>query len=159
MHDPHPRALAAQGSADVHQAGVVGGAEHLGAGGHDVVHLVGAHGGGDGRVLDGEGAAEAAALLRARERDQLQAPDAPQQPGGAVAEMEPAQGVAGRVVDHPVREGGADVGHPEDVDQELRQVVDLRRRLRHRLGEGRPRRGAGQPGYCSRTMAAQDPEG
>ena len=42
-----------------------------------------------------------------------------EQPARPVAHAEQPQRVAGRVVGHPVREVGADVGHPEHVDQEL----------------------------------------
>ena len=55
----------------------------------------------------------------------------------SVADAEHPQAVAGRVVGHPVREVGADVGHAEDVDEELAQLVGPR----SGLGDGRHQRG------------------
>ena len=48
---------------------------------------------------------------------------------GPVAHPEHPQRVAGRVVGDRVREVGTDVGHPEHVDQELAELVHLRRQL------------------------------
>ena len=70
-----PERCREQHPADVHQAGVVAGDQHLGAGLADVPGLVGAHRHRGVGVLDREGAAEAAALLRGRQVDQLDAPD------------------------------------------------------------------------------------
>ncbi len=61
-----PRPLARQQAADVHQAGRVGGGQHLGAGAEHVGDLVGAHRDRGVRVLDRERAAEAAALVGVR---------------------------------------------------------------------------------------------
>ena len=81
-----------------------------------------------------------------------------EQPVGAVADLGDAHGVAGRVVGDPVREGGADVGDPQDVDEQLGELVGLGRDLlgaarqggvAHVLGHerllvaGRPGTGAG----------------
>ena len=74
MHRPHPGALTRQRTADLHQAGVVGGADDLGAGVEHPAHLVGQHRGRDLRVLHREGAAEAAALRRRRQVDELDPP-------------------------------------------------------------------------------------
>ncbi len=63
-------------------------------------------------VLDRERAAEAAALVGARQRAQLKAAHRAQQPQRPVAEPQRAQGVAGRVVGDRVRELGADVVTP-----------------------------------------------
>ena len=48
---------------------------------------------------------------------------------GRVAEAQHAQRVAGRVVGDPVGERGADIGHAEHVDEQLRQLVDPRGEL------------------------------
>ena len=56
-------ALAAEGTADVHEAGVIGPGAGFGVGAEDALDFVGEHGGGDVGILDGEGAAEAAALV------------------------------------------------------------------------------------------------
>ena len=79
-----------------------------------------------------EGAAEAAALVGALELEEGDPADLLEQLPRPLAHAEHAQRVAGRVVGDGVRVVGADVGHAEHVDEELRQLVDLRRRLRHR---------------------------
>ena len=79
-----------QRAAEVHQAGVVGGAQHLGAGRLGVAHLVAAHRRRDVGVLDGEGAAESAALLGAGQLHEFQPADGFEQPARAVAEPEAA---------------------------------------------------------------------
>ena len=108
--------------------------EHLGAGVADVPRLVGAHRHRVVGVLHRERAAEAAALLGARQVDQSQAADVAQQPGRPVAHVEHPQRVAGRVVGHPVREVGADVLTPSTSTRNSRELVGPRARSR------RPRR-------------------
>ena len=87
-------------------------------------------------------------------------PHLAQQPQRPVADPEHPQPVAGRVVGHPVRVVGADVGDPEHVDQELRQLEGPRRHL-----AGRPRPGSGSPASSAtqacwwRTDPAHDPLG
>ena len=130
VHHPDAGALPREHPADVHQAGVVAGDQHLGAGLADVPRLVGAHRHRGVGVLDREGAAEAAALLRGRQVGEPDPADRLQQPARPVADAEHPQRVAGRVVGHPVREVGADVGHAEHVDEELAELVDPRRGLR-----------------------------
>jgi hypothetical protein len=125
----HAGAQAAQPAADVHQAGAVAGAAQLGVGGQHVAHLVGEHGGGDVGVLHREGAAEPAARLRLWQLHQVDPAHLAEQAQRPVADPQQPQGVAGRVVGHPVREVGADVGDPEHVDQELRQFVGARRQV------------------------------
>ena len=66
VHRAHAGALSRQQAADVHQAGVVAGDQHLGAGVADVARLVRTHGDRGVGVLHREGAAEAAALLGPR---------------------------------------------------------------------------------------------
>src|SRR5581483_3003922 len=104
------------------------------AGRDDRVELVREHGRRDLRVLDREHAAEAAALLGARQLDELDVAHRAKQAQRPVAEAKPAEAVAGRVIRHAVREGCADVLHAEPVDEELRQLEHARaerRRLAH----------------------------
>ena len=61
--------------------------------------------------------------------DQVDAADLAQQPQRPVPDPQHPQAVAGRVVGHPVRVVGADVGDPEHVDQELRQLEGARGHL------------------------------
>lgn len=124
--------LAAQNAPDVHEAGVVGAAQDVGAGGDGVADLVLAHGGRYIGVLHGEGAAEATAFVGAGQLAQLQSLDGLQEAARSVAEAEETQAVAGGVVGHRVREVRADVGHSEDVDEELGELVGTG-------GEGRGR--------------------
>ena len=132
VHGAYAGPLAGQQSADVHQAGVVARDQDLGAGLAHVPGLVGAHGDRGVGVLHREGAAEAAALLGGGQVDEAQAADLLEQPPWPVADAEHPQRVAGRVVGHRVREGGADVGHAEHVDEELGELEDARRRLARR---------------------------
>ena len=88
-----------------------------------VVDLVEAHRHRRVGVLDRERAAEPAAGLGARQVDERQAVDRGQQPRRPIAHAEQPGRVAGRVERDGVREARADVGHAEDVDEELGQLV------------------------------------
>ena len=111
------------------QAGVVAGDDDLGAGLGDVCRLVSAHGDGHVGVLHGEGAAEAAALVRSGELDEVDALDGPEKLQRPVPHPQQPERVAGRVVGHAVREPRPDVRDAEDVDEELGELVDSRRDL------------------------------
>src|SRR6478736_3393025 len=137
MDAAHAGLLAGQQPADVGQARVVAGGQYLGAGVAHVPGLVGAHGHGRVGVLEREGAAEAAALVGGGELQQRQATNVLEQLPRLLADAEHPQRVAGRVVGDRVRVVRAHVGHAEHVDEELRELVDLRRRL----GDGRLQRG------------------
>ena len=82
-------------AADVHQAGVVAGDQHLGAGLADVAGLVGAHRHRGVGVLHRERAAEAAALLGARQVDQAQ-PAHRRAAAGAAGRRRRASAASGR---------------------------------------------------------------
>ncbi len=153
VHRFRSRAAPGQAAADVHQARVVGGGEHLGARTLDRFALVGEHRAGDAGVLQRERAAEPAALLGARQLDQLDPAHLAQQPQRPVAQAQHAQAVAGRVVGHPVREGRADVGHAEHVDEQLGQLVGARRDRGHPAAQrlvvlGQPRVGVADHGHA-----------
>ena len=126
MDGAHAGPLARQRPADVGQAGVVPGGTDLGAGVEHVTDLVGQHRHRRVSVLDREGAAEAAALGRGGQLDQVDAAHRAQQPQRRVADLEQPQRVTGGMVGHPVGVIRADVLHAEHVDQELRQLVDAR---------------------------------
>ena len=159
VHHAYAGPLAGQRPADVHQAAVVAGDQHLRAGLAHVAGLVGDHRHRGVGVLDREGAAEAAALLGPRQLDEVEAAHRLQQPCGPVADAQHPQRVAGRVVGHAVREVRADVGHPEHVDEELRQLVgpwrgplDGRRpEPGHPTAARRSRAGAGRTRRTTRT--------
>ena len=95
VQHPDPAALPGEQAADVHQAGVVPGDQHLGAGLDDVARLVGAHRDGRVGVLQRERAAEAAALVGAGQVDQPEAADGAQEarPAGP---PRPASAASGR---------------------------------------------------------------
>jgi hypothetical protein len=106
-----------------------------------------------------EGAAEPAARLRLWQLYQVDPAHLAEQAQRPVADPQQPQGVAGRVVGHPVREVDADVGDPEHVDQELRQFVGARRQVG---GGGRQALVAGllgDPACWWRTDPAQEPLG
>ena len=124
VHRPHPAPHPAQPAADVQQArGVHGGAE-LGPGRDHVAALVGEHRQRGVGVLDGERAAEAAALLGLGQVDQLKAPHRAQQAERRVADLRDALRVAGGMAGHAVREGGADVLHAQAPHEELGELED-----------------------------------
>ena len=78
--------------------------------------------------------------------DQVDAAHRAQQLQRLVADPQHPQRVAGRVIGHPVREVRADIGHPEHVDQELRQLVGAARQLRRRAAASAGVAGLGGPG-------------
>ena len=63
----------------------------------------------------------------------------------AIADAEQAHRVAGRMERDPVREARPDVGHAEDVDEELAQLEDARRHRRRPGPAGRSERRAPRP--------------
>ena len=75
MHRTHAASAAMQAAVDVHQAAVVAGGDDLGVSAEDGVELLIEHGAGDVGIFDGEGAAEAAALLEAWKRNKIDAAD------------------------------------------------------------------------------------
>ena len=78
-------------------------------------------------VLDGERPAEAAALGRVGQVDELEPPHGAQEPVRRVADPQHPQRMAGRVVGDPVRKRGADVLEPEPADEQLAQLQHARR--------------------------------
>ena len=122
-------------------------------------HLVGQHRGRGVGVLHRERAAEAAALLGAGQLDQVEPADLAQQPQRLVADPQHPQRVAGRVVGDPVRVRGADVGHPEHVDQQLRQLVGPRRHRRRPVGQPASPASPGHRACWCRTDPTHDPDG
>ena len=128
-----------QRSADVHQAGRVHRGADLRTRVEHVAQLVGEHRHRRVGVLDREGAAEAAALQRLVHVHQVDPAHGAQQPLGPVADVQRPHRMARRVQRDPVRERGADVLHPEHVDEELAQLVHGRPRERHAEAAGIPR--------------------
>jgi len=116
--------LAAEGAADVHEAGVIGAGAGFGARAEDALELVGEHGGGDVGILDGEGAAEAAALVGVGEWEEGEAFDLLEEVGGFGAEVERAEAVAGGVEGDGMGVEGADVGDAELVGEEFGELED-----------------------------------
>ena len=98
-------ALGVGEAAEVHEAGHVDADEHVGLGVEDVVELEGAHLAGDVGEGDGEGAAEAAALFRLAEGDDLGVFDGGEQGAdgltgvGAAAVAGAVEGDAGGLVE------------------------------------------------------------
>ena len=125
MHRAHAGALAPQRAADVHQARVVGRRADLGARVEHVAQLVGEHRHRGVGVLDRERAAEAAALARALELDEV---DALRRRAAAAAAGRrlAAAAASGRSGGSVTRCGndGADVLDAEAVDEELGQLED-----------------------------------
>ena len=115
-----------EAAVDVHEAGVVARGADFGARLRNGVHLFVQHGGGDFGVLDGEGAAEAAALIGIGEFDESEALDGFEQALRLVADVERAQGVAGGVDGDGVGVRGADIGNAEFVDEEFGELEDAR---------------------------------
>ena len=123
MADRDRRAAPRQPSGDVHEAAEVAREHQLGTGGGDVGCLVVDHFGRDLRVLDAEGAAEAAAHLGAGQLDQLETAYALQQAARLLLDAELAQAGAGIVVSGPRRAFGINARHPDHVGEEADQLV------------------------------------
>src|SRR5450756_2754136 len=122
-------AATTQPALDVHQAAHVEPDHQVGAGLQDVVDLLVDYGRGDVRHLDREGAAEAAAQLRVRERDVLEAVDHLHKADRLLHYAQQPAGVA-RVVDRgraTPRDG--QLFHTQDVDQELGELEGTGRQL------------------------------
>src|ERR1017187_9115506 len=116
-----------QRPADVQEAGGVGGEDRRSAGRHDVGDLVGHHRSGDVGVADREGASEAAALALPLERDDRDVRKLRQERLGLRLEAHLAKAVTRRMPRHCRLFASIGEAHVEDVDEELRQLVDARR--------------------------------
>ncbi len=114
----------AQPAADVQQARRVDGRDDLGPRRQDAAALVLEHRQRDGGVLDGEGAAEPAALGGVRQLQQLEPAHVREQPLGRVADARHAQRVAGGVQRDAPRVRRADVLHAEAADEELGELEE-----------------------------------
>ncbi len=109
----------------MHQARRVGRGQDLGACRADRGDLVVTHGQRGVDVLDREGATEPAAFVCAGNVDQGHAIDRGQEPLRPVTDAQEPDRMAGRVERHGMAKVGPDVGHAEDVHQQLGQVVAL----------------------------------
>jgi len=116
-----------QATVDLHEAGVVEGADDLGSGLDDAGFFFSEHGEGDVGVFDGEGATEAAALFFLWELDEVEAANVAEKFGGCVAYVQHAERVAGGVIGDGVREGRTDVFYAEVVDEKLGELEDARK--------------------------------
>ena len=120
---PYPGAQARESAADVHEARRVPGGADLGLRAEHARHLVRQHRRRGLGVLHRERPAEPAADVGVGQLHQVQPANRAQQLQGLVADAQHPQRVARRVVGDPVRVVGADVGHPQHVDQELGELV------------------------------------
>jgi hypothetical protein len=116
--------LQSEQALEVEEAGGVGGNEVVGPGLEGGVAFDLAHGGGDGSVLGGEGAAETAAGLGVGMLDEFEVAHVLEEGAGLGVEAEFAQAVAAVVVRDFVREAGTEVGDAEVIDEEGRELVD-----------------------------------
>ena len=91
MRGANQGSLPMQRAVQMHQAGIVDSGTHFGAGIQDGADLVGKHGRRDVGILNGEGAAESAALIDAFQIHQVQFLYAPQQSQRNVAQVQAAQ--------------------------------------------------------------------
>src|SRR6202012_3145476 len=113
VHGTCAASAAMQAAVDVHQAAVVAGRDNLGVGTEDSFELLVEHGTGDISVLDGEGAAEATALLEAGQRNEIDITDGAKQRCRTIAEFEDSQTVATRVIGDAMREDCIEVREAE----------------------------------------------
>jgi hypothetical protein len=116
--------LVGEEALEVEEARGVGGDEVVGAGLEGGVAFDPAHGGGDGGVFGGEGAAEAAAGLVVGEFDEFDVADVFEEGAGLGVEAEFTEAVTAVVVGDFVGEAGAEVGDAEVVDEEGGELVD-----------------------------------
>ena len=125
----HAGLLAMERALDMHEAAVIAGCTDFGAGGEDGFGLLCEHGGGDVGVFDGEGSAEAAALLEGGKLDEFDATHFAEKAHRAVAEGEVAEAVAAGVVGDAVWVVGTNVFEVEAVGEELGELKDTRQEL------------------------------
>src|SRR5262249_574082 len=125
VHGADTGAALREAAADLEQARTVERGADVGARLLDARALVGEHRARRLGVLDREGAAEAAALVRPRKLGYLQPAYVPKQPQRCVADTGDTERVAGRVVRDTVRERRSDVLDAEPGDDELRQFEDV----------------------------------
>lgn len=116
---------------DLHQAGVVEGGDYVGASVDDARILFCEHGGRDTCILDGEGATEAAALFLIWELHELQVADGAEQLAGSVADVQHAEGVAGRMVSDFLGELGSYVFEGEAVGKQFGELEDAGKEAAH----------------------------
>ena len=122
---------------DLHQAGVVEGGDYVSSSVDDARVLFGEHGGRNICILDGEGAAEAAALFLIWELYELQVADGAEQLAGSIADVQHAEGVAGRVVSDFLGELGAYVFEGETIGKQFGELEDAGKEAAHVGQEGR----------------------
>ena len=125
MEGSHAGVVAMERALEVHEAGVVAGGASFGVGAEDGSGFFGEHGGGDVGILDGEGSAEAAALLEVGEGDEVDAAHVLEEAQGAVAEVEISEAVAAGVVGDAVGVEGSDVFEAEALGEELGELEDF----------------------------------
>ena len=125
-------AAAAQATGDVHQAARVGSHDHVGAALLDRLGLVAHHRAADATETHRKRPAEAAALVEALQRDQLQARDVPEELLRLGLESQAAQ-VTRHVIGCLAVKAGADVKNAEHVDEKIGQLVGPRRQLNSAL--------------------------
>jgi hypothetical protein len=114
--------LAVKRTLDMHQAGVVAGGTHLCTCVENVTSLLGKHGARYIRVLDGEGAAEATALLYIREFDEVDPTDCLEEPERAISQLQTAKAVAARVIGDAMRVVGSYIFKSELLGEELGEL-------------------------------------
>jgi hypothetical protein len=123
----HVELPAGKSSSDLREAGAVDGGYDIRASLEDRVDLVVEDRARGLGVLQGKRAAEAAALVRVGEIDQVDVPHRPKQAQRPLAEPEHAERVTGRVVRHASLERRSDVDDARRPHEELRQLEHARR--------------------------------
>jgi len=121
--------LAMERALDMHEAAVVAGCADFSVRREDGSGLLCEHGGGDVGVLDGEGSAEAAALVEGGKLDEVDAAHFIEEAHGAVAEGQVAEAVAAGVVGDAVWVVGTNVFEVEAVGEELGELKDAGQEL------------------------------
>ncbi len=126
VHGPDGEPGAGERALQLHEATGVDRDHRARAGAHDGVDLGARHGAGDFVELDGERAAESAALFGDVHLAQLEAAHVPEQAARAVLDVELAQRVAAVVIGDDFFAPGAHVVDAGHVEQELRKLPNFR---------------------------------
>jgi hypothetical protein len=129
MEGANPVGKTGSAPANVGEAGIVEGADHLCSAFANCGELVSENCNRGVGILQGERPPETTAGRGIGQLDQLQAPDTSQQFQGLFVGSQHSQRVAGGMVGDAVRENGANIGHSENIDEQLAQLVHARRQI------------------------------
>ena len=129
MHAADAGLIAAERAADMQEARIIGSGADFRAGVENAANFVGKHGSGYVGILDGEGAAEAAALINTCKRRERKAADSLQETLRFVANLKRTERMTRHVQRDGMREERTDIGDTEFIYEQLGKFEDARDEL------------------------------